>query len=630
MTIHLGFEVGTGRAIAVPMAHMAVTGQTQASGKTTTLEALVSRSGATALTFVTKRGEASFATGRRVQPYFRDRADWQFVDNLLSATLQEKNKFLRPWIMKICRTTRTMSDVHERVRDALLTAKGINEGVYTQLDAYLDLIVPEIERADLAETLDLAPGLNVMDVSEFATPMQMLFVQSAIDWVNERCRNTIVVVPEAWEFIPEGKGSPVKASAVTLVRKGAALGNFIWVDSQDMAGVDKTILRGCTVWLMGVQREANEIKRNLQNIPAGTAKPKPEELALLSKGQFFACFGRTAAKTYVQPSWADELAARGVALGTTDLQTIIAQKPTEATVTEHEAQELRRRNEELAATVARLETATAEAAALKSASPPAQLDPQVIEEADAAGYARGYAQGKRAGVAEVAQTFAPIRAWLDEIDAAAGRELSAARPFAKVDTRGLVAVDALDAAPSMAGRIEALQATAAAPRRQRAPTDPNAVPAGVDKLLAALARIPAKMHVGWEQVCIVATIPHGNGYFYGARKYIVERGLVTETGDGVSITSAGLEAAGGRGPRLTRAEVIEAWAAKAKAPGGVMLRTIAKREDWISTEALAEKATNGKFGNGHWYGGVKAIRKPGLIEQDGGRFRLSEFVRALP
>ena len=148
--VTLGYEIGSGNAVSIPITHMAVTGQTQQSGKTTTLEALVRRSGVRALTFVTKRGEASFAEGHRQLPYFRNRADWQFVTSIIDATLQEKNKFLRPWIMKICRTTKTLADVQGAVRKALVKAKGLNEGVYTHLDAYLDLIVPEIARANLA------------------------------------------------------------------------------------------------------------------------------------------------------------------------------------------------------------------------------------------------------------------------------------------------------------------------------------------------------------------------------------------------------------------------------------------------------------------------------------------------
>jgi hypothetical protein len=125
-----------------------------------------------------------------------------------------------------------------------------------------------------------------------------------------------VVIPEAWEFVPEGKGSPVKASAVALVRKGAGIGNYIWVDSQDMAGVDKTILRGCTTWLIGVQREANEIKRSLANIPAGIKKPNAADVATLERGQFFVCWGRHCVKTYVRPAWLSEESAREVAKGT--------------------------------------------------------------------------------------------------------------------------------------------------------------------------------------------------------------------------------------------------------------------------------------------------------------------------
>src|SRR6185436_19410240 len=81
MTIHLGYEVGTGKPVEIPLAHLAVTGQTQQSGKTTTREALITRAKLPAIAFITKRGEGVFATGRRIPPYFRERADWQFVSS---------------------------------------------------------------------------------------------------------------------------------------------------------------------------------------------------------------------------------------------------------------------------------------------------------------------------------------------------------------------------------------------------------------------------------------------------------------------------------------------------------------------------------------------------------------------
>ena len=54
--------------LAIPLHHLVVTGQTQESGKTTTLEALVAQSELRAIAFVTKRGEGSFAGGLQPPP----------------------------------------------------------------------------------------------------------------------------------------------------------------------------------------------------------------------------------------------------------------------------------------------------------------------------------------------------------------------------------------------------------------------------------------------------------------------------------------------------------------------------------------------------------------------------------
>src|SRR5215469_15789180 len=70
-TVHLGYEIGSGERVDVPVRHLAVTGQTQESGKTTTLEALITRSGLRAVAFITKRGERSFRVTNPVPAYFR-------------------------------------------------------------------------------------------------------------------------------------------------------------------------------------------------------------------------------------------------------------------------------------------------------------------------------------------------------------------------------------------------------------------------------------------------------------------------------------------------------------------------------------------------------------------------------
>ncbi len=122
-SLHLGYEIGTGDPVGIPLRHLAVTGQTQESGKTTTLEALISRAeGLRAVAFVTKRGERSFQTGRRIKPYFRERADWQFVASVLEATLRERLKFERSWIIRASKGARSLADVQRNVREALVNA----------------------------------------------------------------------------------------------------------------------------------------------------------------------------------------------------------------------------------------------------------------------------------------------------------------------------------------------------------------------------------------------------------------------------------------------------------------------------------------------------------------------------
>lgn len=352
-TVSLGFEVGTGNPVEIPVRNMCVTGQTQEAGKTTTLEALISRSGLRAVTFLTKRGEGSFRGARAVAPYFREQADWQFVASILEASRGEKLKFERAWIIRASKGARTLADVHRNVRTALETAKGLSADVYLTLDAYLEAVVPAIASVRWAPALELAPGVNAVDLIGMPVELQHLVIRSSISWVLDREEHTVVVIPEAWKFVPEGRKTPVVDAVHALIRQGSGLKNYIWLDSQDIGGVDKETLRSVPVWLLGVQREANEIKRTLDNIPDGVGKPKKAAIATLGLGQFIACWQSHAICTYVQPEWMGSESARQVALGHTS-PALVPRK--EITVTEQEAQELRDENTKLRRQVSDLTT----------------------------------------------------------------------------------------------------------------------------------------------------------------------------------------------------------------------------------------------------------------------------------
>lgn len=330
MKILLGYEVGSGKAVHIPFAHTVVCGQTQASGKTTTLEALLSRTGdppRPALAFLTKRAESAFAAARRIPPYFRDRADWQFVESILEAMMRERMKYQREWIIRVCQGTRSLEQVAANVNVALAgdgrkrvkPASGYAAGMYLQLAEYFKLLMPELKRLklDMAEhgsVLELDPGLNVMDLSDYSTEMQSLAIASAMEEVYRR-RDVITVIPEAWEFLPQSRNTPVKVAGEALIRKGAAAQNFMWLDSQDITGVDKRVLKQVGVWILGVQREVNEVEHTLSQMAVPKKlKPQPEEVMQLGRGQFYVSFEDVLKRVYVQPSWMPADMAQKIAL----------------------------------------------------------------------------------------------------------------------------------------------------------------------------------------------------------------------------------------------------------------------------------------------------------------------------
>lgn len=346
MNIPLGYEVDTGRPVSVPLNHMGVLGQTQQSGKTTTLEALVMRSERRAIAFITKPGEKSFRQQTTIQPFFSESTIEEYWRYVISILEYSSGKPLGRWeaslVMKLCQdyekaTSRIgMPDTKGRARrekvkyeweapdtlEGLLQnieaymphARSADEMVLIALRNYLSPAIAEIKKANFTSELKLAPGINVMNLTELSDGLKTLVIRSVIEHVHKKMKNTIVIVPEAWKFIPEGRTTPVKLALEGLIREGAGLKNFVWIDSQDLRGVDKKLLRSVIVWLFGVQRQRNEVATTLDSMP-DQPKPSATEVMQLKIGQFYACYGSTLVKTYVQPAGMENEHAKAIAVG---------------------------------------------------------------------------------------------------------------------------------------------------------------------------------------------------------------------------------------------------------------------------------------------------------------------------
>ena len=319
--ILLGFQVPSGEPFYLNLHHLVITGMTELSGKTTAIEALIERSGLRAIVFKTKRGEKGFErVGRSLPLYFKERSDWQYVSSLIEATLREKMKFERSWIIRACKGARTLRDVYAQVKEFLKKERlrALDRSIFTNLQAYLELVLPSIEQLEFTDKLEIGPGVNVMDLEDlYAKPeVQALIIRSVMEYILEYERDIIVVVPECWKFLPQGRGSPVKIFFERFIREGATINNYLWLDSQDIAGVDKTPLRQVDNWILGRQKETHEVDRTIDAIPLPKAeKPKPLEIRRLKVGHFIAACGDTVKLVYVLPAGVPEEVGRKVAVG---------------------------------------------------------------------------------------------------------------------------------------------------------------------------------------------------------------------------------------------------------------------------------------------------------------------------
>jgi hypothetical protein len=337
--IPVGFETGSGQAVRIPVGHMVIVGQTQRAGKTTALEACAVRSGLKCVAFLTKRGEGSFRFAHELPPYYEDYVDWRTVRSLCEALTEEKwDKFTRQCLRSVCRAGQygrgknlaewpkpeTLEDIGKNVATALTKASGQRELTLGELQDDLRTATEELAKLRTQSTApDLIPGLNVIDLERYEPHIQSLIIRSLIRWVHRYGRNTVVAMPEAWRFAPAQRRSPVRDAAEEFIRQGAALENFLWIDSQNISGISAVLLSQIRVWLFGVQRLRSEIEKTLDAIPDNLyPRPRAADIATLGKGEFIACYDQEMYRTYVWPAWMKSaLHAEAIARGEESVDT---------------------------------------------------------------------------------------------------------------------------------------------------------------------------------------------------------------------------------------------------------------------------------------------------------------------
>lgn len=339
--IDLGFEIGSGRSISIPAAHTVFTGQSQRAGKTTALEACAVRSGFRCLGFLTKRGEQSFRFAREIPPYYDERNfDWKTVRLLCEALTDEKwGTHQRQAIRMICedgdvgvpgkpsflewQRPESLEELQHNIARVMPKVSGRIKLSLMEVRADLAVVRRELEKLQLeTQPPVLQPGLNVVDLENEERHIQSLVISSMIRHVRQHARSTIIALPETWKFAPAIRRTPVGDAAREFIREAAALKNFLWIDSQTLAGLSSDLLSQVRVWLFGVQRLKSEIERTLDAIPDHLyPRPRPGDIQTLKLGQFIVAYDGELFPVYVQPAWMQKAHAEAISIGEESVET---------------------------------------------------------------------------------------------------------------------------------------------------------------------------------------------------------------------------------------------------------------------------------------------------------------------
>lgn len=327
-SIAFGFVKGTGKAVILPMKHLIASGITQGSGKTTVLRALVARSGARVLAFEIKPHAKDWLPhGRRVPVLLHGSLDEVTLKELLEAEGQFGMKSEFPTIIRACAGARDLHEVLARI-SAKLNPPPPPPGEKPQrtdrhernalliLETLLRRILDQMALVETSDRLELRKGLNVLDISMMTEEAQQVAVKAVADYLYEKESNVVLVLDEAQKFVPEGRKSAARHSVVRLVKEGGSRRIWLWFASQAITSISKETLKQTEIFILGRQREINECRRVIDQLPLPDAlKPTADQVQHLPLGYWYISAGDDpVVEAYAWPDWAGAGIAKTAAI----------------------------------------------------------------------------------------------------------------------------------------------------------------------------------------------------------------------------------------------------------------------------------------------------------------------------
>jgi len=356
--IHIGYSKGL--SVDISLLHTIVAAQTR-YGKSTTIRTMMQHipDNYKALCLDVKDPRDFAGAGTEIPIFIENKTDPLMLKQLLE---QESHLWLRrefPELIDLCKEGDTFEKVYERVN------KRMGEKVHPVvkdrlkvLQLLLRKLVENMATIELSDTLELSAKNNVMNLSKAPGEIKQLAVYSVVKRVLEQHEHVILVIDELPDFAPQQYRTPSKSMIGQAIRKGGAKGIWLWLSGQTMTGVDKQVLKQAMIWILGHQREINEAKRTLDQIPFKTGL-KVEDIMTLPVGHFVVCTDEGGYITYVQPEGVKDEIAKKVSLGEVSVNEVVemlkkGKKEDDDLIYKEKYEEEKRKREEYEKTITQL------------------------------------------------------------------------------------------------------------------------------------------------------------------------------------------------------------------------------------------------------------------------------------
>jgi hypothetical protein len=286
------FSVPDGAPVEIEPFHFCVVGQTQFSGKTTLLKRLsewAAGLGFKVLVIDSKETEPDYlGFGRDVPVCLRETTDSFVLIGLLESMFKRR---LTPYYATLSRLTegaRGFDDIIRRAREfeARTRSSWLRDACRVLYDL-LERLRAETSRIESVQELKLYNGVNRIAINNFSHEAQQLIVKNVFeDALRVYKRNLIIVLDEAFKYVPEKYSSAASRAIMEVMTQGAKTGLYVWLATQFLAITDKAPLKACAVKFLGTQDHITEVKHTLDLIPEVRGKFSADDIMKLKLGHW--------------------------------------------------------------------------------------------------------------------------------------------------------------------------------------------------------------------------------------------------------------------------------------------------------------------------------------------------------